>query len=338
MNMMIATMFSVVYGADIAILDIESKDKRFEIVSRLRESLSSQTNLRLWGDEHIHSFRKLLGNTKSCSTAKCAAEIGTELSLDYVVYGQESNGIVDVSLMRIADKKVIHSDSITISKSVDRMKRFTDYMVDLFSNNDVEVYYANRYENNVHRDGLYRFQTDQEDVSIFVDDVISCTSPCSIPLTEGMHYAVFSKEGYTKQLWYFHTSKLFHVSLERNTQELQLTNIPAESSVYIDNQLQPQTYGSFDVDPGMHTIRIENRCYTSYTKDIMVDESNSKEFSVSMEPKMKTIHIPSQEHHPVTVKGKVYGYTGAPFSIPYCAEYVQYDRVSARVSDFEQSN
>lgn len=259
------------------------------------------------------------------------------MGVPFVVFGDIVDNVIHVRLLDIDKKKIALQDSIILDEGgYHRLERFSDSVQSHFQKEEADVFHASPYSNSIRYDGLYHFDVMIPDVQIEVDNVISCQTPCAVPLKEGLHQARFSKPGFRDQIWYFHTRQSFTVKLEGEPTQLEIVDLPKDSVLRIDGkervykENQPLT-----VSAGTHHVSVEHPCYEYSQQDVSISAGETIKLDMKIQPLTKKIYIPSKYKFPVAVEGKVYGYTGSEVSVPRCASFVHYGKKTAKISQFE---
>jgi len=326
------------FANEVALFPIaaEGKHQQAIIESYMDSSLRTISGLRVHSVFDTTAYR-VGALERSCVSRSCVQSQGEQMGVPFAVFGDVVDNVIHVQLLDVEEKRVVVQDSIILDEGgYHRLNRFSDAVKIYFAEDDADVFQASPYSNSLGYDGVYHFDVLQPDVEIEVDNVISCTTPCSVPLKEGLHQARFSKSGFRDQVWYFHTRQSFLVKLEGSPTQLVLENIPRGSVLRVDGkETKYSSNRPISLSEGKHQVEIEHSCYEAKNQSFEIQAGETFHLDAGLNPITKKIYIPSNYKFPIVVEGKVYGYTGSPVSVPSCASFVHYGKKTAHISKFE---
>jgi serine/threonine-protein kinase len=97
---------------------------------------------------------------------------------------------------------------------------------------------------------------------IVVDDnpQTSCSSPCTLSLTNGRHTLAVQMNGYetARRIFNVPDERSLYIPLTKSTGMLVVTSSPPGSSIFIDGQNYGHTPATVKVAPGQHTVELVN--------------------------------------------------------------------------------
>lgn len=104
---------------------------------------------------------------------------------------------------------------------------------------------------------------------------LSCTSPCSLPLSRGRHALSATKEGYRRMLRILEVGndEEIFLNLDRTSGTVVVRSEPRGASIYVNGQMRPEkTPAVLTLPAGSHSIEVV-RDGTRATRQIVVPDS-----------------------------------------------------------------
>ena len=340
-------------GVDEAVLRVMADDVRIGVLEGINKQQVDGHDILVMTHENMMDMLSSMGKTAADCQGECEVEIARNIGADYVISGDMTKigslFVLNIKLHETTRGELLAGEQVRKKNIEDMLESSKDAGInvtrkglDIRGNNSSSSsnFTGGQFNKSTNDDWsvgddeeevIVEFKSTPNGATVYVDGQFICSStPCQKYLSSGTHDVRFSLQRYGDVQKSFSAKKGVVVSgdLQPLFGTVRVSSIPSGISIYSGGQKWGSTPFEREVDPGIYTLDVKERCYDPVGYRFQMRQGGEETVEISLTEKKSGIKVYAYEgdnavEGRVFVDGKEVGVTAKSIGVPLCSKLIE---------------